>query len=842
MAQQTYISCIKINGVPILPPMITEDIRKEIKYYKHLAIKVEEKLKILQYAKSRDKRKLVENETKIQENTMSELYINSSDTDNSFNSDNENVTPNTNSNTISASETPIKIEHGFMANENLNNPHVHKQNDNLELVEQKIYSDESSEEDFTKKHSFNLETTILSTDLIEDHIGITESKIKEKMSHNWKPEVPRTLDIIPITVDDSNIDQKDFSMTTESNNVQETPKLVRQGSYILDTPSPMLLAHMQTELNNTNDLPNTDYIPTLGRNVVRRKEWNITQAKSEWRNEIKNGEFIITDTQQTLKNSKCRRNSLSNKSNYNLYKNDCEQVMLEPDTRINQTTRSVDCIQMMLAKENIYKLPNTKINNSRKKYSISSDDKENHSPQKWKENKNISMLNMTNKLGGSLGDLNDVETQMHRINDESQLHRICGCNESFEEENANNDEINESIEKYNSANMSGKLLTVLKEIEEVHKRQMSELVIRQQQEQSSLQKEFERQQLLLLTEIKKSFPEISSLIDDKHLSSCSIDQSVSTNNTISKHTAVDITQQNKNIETLFVSQKDNISLSNNHMPTPVCPVNYSKNDLNGSEQQPSKCYEFIQLLQNDDYEASISKYNCTSIKNKELQEHTNTSSLCEHKSNVRSESKKSMISRQLFPLDCKTVHVPIIDSSMYADKHILAASIINAYARGYLVRRLMKTERVITLKNTYKEALHCMLKLHVDAPLNLPELHFLRRLQLQCDAASMNIVELFAQSPAHKMQIIAHDREIKRCRTERPTSARSYSFATQRTLARKKLKQMGDYQSPIITHSHSSRTRCQTWTSEISQHLISPNTHQTIKRSTSAGTVRKPWR
>lgn len=53
----------------------------------------------------------------------------------------------------------------------------------------------------------------------------------------------------------------------------------------------------------------------------------------------------------------------------------------------------------------------------------------------------------------------------------------------------------------------------------------------------------------------------------------------------------------------------------------------------------------------------------------------------------------------------------------------------------------------------------------------------------------MNIVELFTQSPVYKMKIIAHDREIKRYRTERPTSARSYSFATQRTLARKKLKE-----------------------------------------------------
>ena len=43
----------------------------------------------------------------------------------------------------------------------------------------------------------------------------------------------------------------------------------------------------------------------------------------------------------------------------------------------------------------------------------------------------------------------------------------------------------------------------------------------------------------------------------------------------------------------------------------------------------------------------------------------------------------------------------------------------------------MKTEHVNALRNTYKEAIKCMLKLHVDAPLNLSELKFHERLQLQ---------------------------------------------------------------------------------------------------------------
>ena len=43
----------------------------------------------------------------------------------------------------------------------------------------------------------------------------------------------------------------------------------------------------------------------------------------------------------------------------------------------------------------------------------------------------------------------------------------------------------------------------------------------------------------------------------------------------------------------------------------------------------------------------------------------------------------------------------------------------------------MKTEHILTLRNTYKEAIQCMLKLHVEAPLSLSELNFHQRLQLQ---------------------------------------------------------------------------------------------------------------
>lgn len=617
---------------------------------------MEEKLKALYDTKFIDKSKSIENYTRIQ------------DIDHTFHFDSENVIPDSKSN-INVDQIITRNTYDVTTIKNID-ACVQEQSNDSELV-QEISSNENIETNLTERHSFSPRSTVLSTDSSESLTDTTKSKVKQNILDTWKPEVPKTLDIVPITLDDSNIYQREeFSMINETNSIKETPNLVRQGSYILDTPSPMLLAHMQTELNNTNDLPTADYIPTPAKGVIRRKEWNITQTKTEWKNEIKNNEFNVMDNQQTLKNSKCKRKSLSSKSNHNLYKTESEQIISEPLTCIYQTTGSVDCIQMMIEKENIYK-PDIKINNNKKKYSISNNDKENHRPQEWKESKNIAVLNTTNKLGGSLGNLHDIETQMHKIN-ESQTSRTYKHNESFDEENTSNDKINESIEKCNSANISEKLLTILKEIEEVHKRQMSELVIRQQQEQSSLQKEFEKQQLLLLTEIKKSFPEISPVIDDKYLSSTSLDQAVSINNSTSKNTPTDKKQEDEDLDSLSAVQKDNLLLSPNQRAlSPICPLNYiySKNHFNDTKKHLER-FEFIRSSQSEAYETSIPKYNCTLIKNKEIQEHTNKNKMPDYNLSITNESKKSTISRRLFPLDCKTTHVPIIDNSMYADKHV----------------------------------------------------------------------------------------------------------------------------------------------------------------------------
>ncbi|KAJ8930992.1 hypothetical protein NQ314_016162 [Rhamnusium bicolor] len=57
-----------------------------------------------------------------------------------------------------------------------------------------------------------------------------------------------------------------------------------------------------------------------------------------------------------------------------------------------------------------------------------------------------------------------------------------------------------------------------------------------------------------------------------------------------------------------------------------------------------------------------------------------------------------------------------------------AASIIGAHVKGYLTRRLLKTERVQTLIDTIKDALMCALQLHNAENIDESDVELHRRL------------------------------------------------------------------------------------------------------------------
>ncbi|XP_076682437.1 uncharacterized protein LOC143376219 isoform X1 [Andrena cerasifolii] len=809
MEGYSYISCIKINGVHILPPLMTKDLKEEMSNYKQLAMNVERKLEALRVAKPYGNE--VETEPVRKESKFPQLkrrICSAKKHSAGFESKSSNckeIVTATNGISTDTSDSSTENTERLSQWDQNRKPDIECKPERQINLAPGIISRPESIAGINEDHRSN-ETTS------------TRSDATEVTSEVWKPRVPKTLDIIPLSLNNPNDERNGSYQECGLDNVGNTPKLVRQGSYVLDTPSPILLAHMQMELASSTCSPCSEYVPSSNINTVRRKEWNIAQAKIEWENKSKSKELLPGES---LGGFPKRKGPCCSNSNRNIRKSISLQAKPKSMFIPYSSARSVDCIQTMLANE---RLNNNSVEMTDNGRFVTDNSKEKKRRfQNWKPCHSFpksATSRSTYKRGCSLENLTSVDAPSAKYV-ENGYDKIPASS-NYAKEISTSPKSQDSTSKLKSSIASNKLLTIYKKVQEMHMKQMAELMSRQQREQTLLQEEFEEQQLLLLTEIRKSFPEILAPLLSENVLSTTFGQVIPDNEKLIES----IRHSTENTESLRsnLHEKSKVEhLQDNNTDVSSCPLDYICSETESTYKSDSPV---ITVEEN----VAETQLNNTSSHERELVEEGGR-------------CKRLNVSRQLFPLDSKTTHLPILDRTMYGAKHIEAVNLINAYARGYLVRRMIRTERVIALKNTYKEALHCMLKLHVDAPLNRSEFNFLHRLQLQCDAASMNIVELFAQSPKKRMQVIEQDREIKQSRIERPTSARSYSFATQRTLARKKLKEMEDYQPSSFARSCLSRSRCQTWTSDIKEKLISPNIlYHSIKRSTSAGTVRKPWR
>ncbi|TGZ52748.1 uncharacterized protein [Temnothorax longispinosus] len=782
MQSEFYTSCIKINGIPVLPPLMTDTLKEEMRRYRSLAVKVEENLRDRQLVKRVIRDKYVQADiTEPVDEIRSIRYSSDSDV-----SSRDVATSIDTNNSDSHSKTTIvkpqdAVETGD--DHDIQSPISDVQHSQFQVCLTNNTVNDSKPIAAATDHNKCIDAIEVATP--DEDVTLAES---------WKPEVPRTLDIVPITL--SNDEEDTSSSIGVSKETEDPPKLSRQGSYVLDTPSPMLLAHMHTELTDEN------YVPTRTTDVSQRKQWNIAQPKVEWENKqfVAEGVEALSKSEGTAKKSTPQHRESDSST--------------ESRQEIKSTSSTKGIIVEDACRSDAMPTKHNRRSNADFKKQSSLDISERDS--------DTSVSNLSSRECAE--DTNSPKIQLSRVDEKQRSKK-------------------ESITEHRDSNVKtksstpDKLLMVYKEIEEMHKKQMMELIYRQRKEQSLLQAEFQKQQMLLLAEIRKC---ASGGPRQANASNATSNRSLSSNEA----------RQQSNINSpgnvpMEAHRNVKLPLANRVI---VCPLDYLsprnlyllKHQSFTADNSPALDFDFTRKVSLCD-----TAYNNNNNNNNINNNGNDDSSSCESRDLIV--CRNSNVSRQLFPLDSNTTHVPVLDTTAYHDKHVRAVNIINAYTRGYLVRRLMRTERVITLKKIYKEALQCMLKLHVDAPLNSAEVDFLHRLQLQCDAASMNIVELFAQSPTKRMKVIAQDREIKESRAGRPTSARSYSFATQKTLARKNLKEfestMAKYHRPLVVKRNPVRSRCQTWASDMRDRLMSPNPlHQGIRRSTSTGAVRKPWR
>ncbi|KAK6638442.1 hypothetical protein RUM44_008871 [Polyplax serrata] len=144
-----------------------------------------------------------------------------------------------------------------------------------------------------------------------------------------------------------------------------------------------------------------------------------------------------------------------------------------------------------------------------------------------------------------------------------------------------------------------------------------------------------------------------------------------------------------------------------------------------------------------------------------------------------------------------------ITSEDYA-KYNQAATIINAGVRGFLTRRLLRTAHVQGLITTLKDAITCATQLHTASDIADSDIDLMRRLGRQIEAAWDAVyIVFFSTETTVKLQMIAADRErLKVAIAKSPLAEvkKSISSATRKSLDRKKAGSvMSKSQTPNCT-------------------------------------------
>ncbi|XP_030763063.1 uncharacterized protein LOC115887728 isoform X2 [Sitophilus oryzae] len=218
----TYTSCIKINGKPILPPVITPELRKELLRDKHQAIKLEQRINRCRELKKHLNDLLSAND---KSRPCSQLTF----------GDNSHIEA------LNISDRP---KYQRQLNQ------VNLTSDLIEVSQYDNSGIKSVQQNTEKTNDvFNIgctstDGTVSSDSIIEEHIESCTSG-----NQNELPKVENT----------GSVENEE-----KSNNLSPLkPRLIRSNSYTLESPSPVLLAYLQN-VNNISKQEN---------NLLTSKNW-----------------------------------------------------------------------------------------------------------------------------------------------------------------------------------------------------------------------------------------------------------------------------------------------------------------------------------------------------------------------------------------------------------------------------------------------------------------------------------------------------------------------------------------------------------------------------------------
>ncbi|XP_050684800.1 uncharacterized protein LOC126979519 isoform X3 [Leptidea sinapis] len=754
-----YKSCMKINGVPLLPPVLCKERRKEMHYYKLLAKEVEARIRTL--------KSFVESDTdstditdapelpESEQNDLSPQSVILTDCDTKKEKfDLISDTPKMYSpltdfeNSKSSSKLVIDLSlslnnSSFCSNKSYLPIELPVRDCDSARLGEKILSQIDP-----VKANIEEDRHIVSVDVGKN---ISSDTINLQFEENGS--FPLKTKIFTGSLND---------IHKESSKDMESIPLSRQRSYTVLIPSPLLMAHLEVQSQSKgveiNSISMSESLSNLTSPSKKRRSWDLETAKVKWSSmalELKNKNINAVNKNVTAKPA-VKKTSLAKAR---------ARSVQERNNRVS----------------NVYKPMNKSdsVQKSKNNFNLSRSNSEQHN--RPIVNKAITPKQPLQK------DKEDLTTKKHISESEDPATRVR--------------ELYEKIQKQQLA-------------------QMENLVEKQKKEQMLLQQVFEEQNNLLYSQLKTICPKPPNKVKEAWSDENKANSPVSLSQVIN-HIGTERTSDSP-VATLtdtnnYLNQCDNVLkrsrdiTGNIKKQTPIIdkakpkagqkPVqrnaspdrrSTSRKLTYESSASTNRDYEPLLTDRTNDTMADLNVTFTTDdsdeyrLFNQSYKEQVNTpatypTGMPAKYTDLSLKSMEETIQKSLKSM-CAAKNNP--NKCQPTVKERAAAAKIVACAKGYLVRRLMRTERVQTTVQTIKDALLCALQLHQDREgIRGADVDLHRRLIQQITAACYNLHDTFiTSSPAERCAMISADRSRRRSlalrsppRLSRPTDLMTQS-------------------------------------------------------------------
>ncbi|CAH2048912.1 unnamed protein product, partial [Iphiclides podalirius] len=811
-----YLSCMKLNGVPLLPPVLSKECRKEMQYYKLLAKEVEKRISHLKLNYSEGDSDASEDKTDAPELPESEQNdvipaealnsdcneqiivsdveksLNRSVTDSpklsslsSNNSDKmtSNYTPITDTALNESSKIVIDLSLSFNPTESTlhENKPILKETPSVEIP---VHDDDVPDKFPTHKKETK-------EDIIAKK-GKEEKKDRKPVFriNNKNAVLDQFLNYVnhdgPSSLSSKSFTGSLHDLHKESETSTRTNPLIRQRSYTVLTPSPMLLAHLKIQSLNTGvditSISMSESLSNISSPNKKRRSWDLETAKVKWSNmalELKKKNIPVN-----VAIAGNGDNKIHSTKKRTVSRPDMSKSLPRSRSAVTDKPRQGSVANKTMAK----------------------------SEPIQKNKPSCSPPGISN---------NQAMPQQQPVAKDHQKAEVPSARPQL---------ISESDDP------AKRVRELYERIQKQQLLQMATLVEKQKKEQLLLQQVFEEQNNLLYTQLKTICPKapgevkeawtdkvetaergpvsLSQLINHKPSDSIVQHSPVSctltdTNNYINRCDSVlkksrDITggmkkQQVKNSSENSTSMSVARSNGDAARARPLSPGSRNtstsrKLTYETSASTERECEPILTDRTNDtmaDLNVTFPSDNSDDYRPPTKQTPSVMSHLCgtevtsAHVNSAPTKEVACRSSESTVKSGQDTLKNSILDvrarlvrkdfSRAPTAQERAAATKVVAYARGYLVRRLMRTERVQGTVQTIRDALLCALQLHQDREgIRGADVDLHRRLIQQITAACYSLHDTFiTSSTAERCALIAADRSRRRSLALRP-SPRQY--------------------------------------------------------------------